>query len=271
MGDNVEGPAKKDLDKLLARRSSTLPAFRSRLSYFLALQYIRGAATREARVDYFKSLFKMVALFATPEIIQAELLRQGEEVSLDDAEEILAVGQAPTTTVGLQPIGPQQLPADSLLHAPNLFKEAEQLKLYFYRRGWIVMQFANPCLLTSDEPVAIASADAPGQADGVGTAQTLVFPLDPRHALVMVHPEQQAEIHAWQLGTPEQARIINLHVAFKAHRHIIFHPDTDPLDGLVIPKKAPPTYRVGNYLMTSPHQSIETRRRMLEQIERSAR
>ncbi len=51
-----------------------------------------------------------------------------------------------------------------------------------------IMEFDGPLLLTSDEPVA-AGVDSqnPHRPAGVGNADSIFFPLDPSHALVMMH------------------------------------------------------------------------------------
>lgn len=268
MGNDVEGQAKIDIGKLLERRPSTLPAFRRRLARFLALQYIRGRSEREARVAFVKACYRKTAELATPEMVKAELERLGEECSIEEARSIAAIGKLPNLKVGFQPVGDRSLPADSLTHVQDIFPEAERLIPCFSERGWVVMHFEEPCLLTSDEPVAIASDDAPGQLMGLSQASTVVFPLDPRHGLVMVHRDSKGADHAWQAGTPAQAKVINEHVAYKAHLQIIFHPDTDPLAGMVLPEKAPPTYVVGDQVMMGHHQSVESRKEIIRRLTR---
>jgi hypothetical protein len=187
-------------------------------------------------VGLYKELFKKVAQFSTPEIIQAELRRQGEDITIEDATKIAAVGQDPTLSVAFAKIGPKQLPADSLVNAADVFEQAEKLIPALYPRGWLIMEFDGPLLLTSDEPVA-AGVDSqnPHRPAGVGNADSIFFPLDPSHALVMMHQHLRSKPHAWVKASPTEAKANNQFVAFRGNRQIFYHPDSDPLSDLEIP------------------------------------
>jgi hypothetical protein len=234
----LEAIAANDLAKLISGRSSTLEAFRARLSFFMAVQFVRGRSPRRATVDFYKDLFMKTAQFATPEIIQAELKRQGQAVTLEEAIGIAAVGKDPTLTVEFQKIGPRQLPAESLVNAAEVFQQGEQLIPFFYERKWIISEFDAPLLLTSDEPVAIGvDTKDPHRPAGLANADSVVFPLDPRHALVMMRPDFDVPSDARCRGTPARARAINQLVVYRGNKQIFFHPETDPLVGLEIPSK----------------------------------
>lgn len=100
----------------------------------------------------------------------------------------------------------------------------------------MIIEFDAPMLLTSDEPVATGvDTQTPHRPAGVLNADSLFFPLDPRHALVMMRPDLQDRPHAWGKGELAQARAINQFVAFRGNRQIFFHPDSDPLSDLEIP------------------------------------
>lgn len=232
----LETIAAVDITKLLARRSTTLAAFRTRLSFFMAVQFVRGRGPREAMVSFNKELIKKVAQVSTPEIIQAEMARQGKSITIEEATEIAAVAHDPTLTVEFQKVGPKQLPADSLVNAADVFKQAEQLIKFFYMRGWIIVEYDGLQLLTSDEPVATGvDTRDPHRPAGLVNAESIVFPLDPSHALVMMRPDLLSTPHQWAKGTAQDARAINQLVAFRGNRQIFFHPDSDPLSRLEIP------------------------------------
>jgi hypothetical protein len=228
----LESIAAIDLAKLADGRSSTMQAFRTKLSFFMAVQFVRGRRPRYAMTDLYKQLFKKVAQFSTPQMIQAELKRQGEQITLEEATKIAAVGQDPSLQV--------ELPADALINAAEIFRHGEQLIPYFYQRGWTVLEFDDPVLLTSDEPVAAGVVEeAPQMPTGVGNADSIVFPLDPNRALLMMRPDIDNVPHKRAKGTPELATLINQMVALRAAKQVFFHPDTDPLTP-IIPKDLKP-------------------------------
>lgn len=224
----LESIAAIDLAKLADGRSSTMPAFRRKLSFFMAVQFVRGRRPRYAMTDLYKQLFKKIAQFSTPQMIQAELKRQGEEITIEEASKIAAVGQDPTLQV--------ELPADALINAAEIFKQGEQLIPAFYRRGWTILEFDDPVLLTSDEPVAQGVvAEAPHMPAGVGNADSIAFPLDPHRALLMMREDIDNIPHKRAKGTADLATSINQIVALRAAKQVFFHPDTDPLTP-IIPK-----------------------------------
>ena len=152
------------------------------------------------------------------------------------AREVWAYAQNPSLKVEFQKIGPKSLPADSLVNAADVFKQAEQLIKFFYMRKWIVADFGAPILLTGDEPVAVGvdTRDRHHPA-GLANADSVMFPLDPQRALVMMRPDFDPPPHSWIKGTAVEAKALNQMIAFRAMRQIFYHPDTTPMDGLEIP------------------------------------
>jgi|GEM_PF-3363835 len=232
----LESIASVDIGKVLKGRSTTLPAFRTRLSFFMAVQLVRGRASRRAMIDFYKDIFLKTAQLSTPEIIQAQAERRGEPMTIEAAREVWAYAQNPLLKVEFHKIGPKKLPADSLVNAADVFKQAEQLIRFFYMRKWVITDFRAPMLLTSDEPVAIGvDTRDPNHPAGLVNADSVMFPLDPQRALVMMRPDFGPPLHSWTKGTVAEARALNQMVAFRAMRQIFYHPETSPMDGLEIP------------------------------------
>jgi hypothetical protein len=230
----LEGIAAHELAKLVAGRSSTLPSFRAKLSFFMAVQFVRGRSPREAITDFYKDIFLKTAQLSTPEIIQAEAERRGEQMSIEEARKVWEFAQCGEYTVGFQKVGPQQLPADSLVNAAEVFEQGEKLIPFFSKRGWILIDFDEPLLLTSDEPVAQGIDSAfPDRPSGLVNADTIVFPLDPCRALMMTHPRGNPPPHHRAKGTRELATAINKLVVARASKQIFFHPNSDPLTELL--------------------------------------
>lgn len=235
----LESIAGHDLPRLAAGRSIQLAAFRRRLSFFMAVQFVRGRSSHEAMVSFTKDLFLKVAQISTPEIIQAEAERQGRAMTIEEAREVWRVGQDPTLKVEFQKIGPKQLPADSLVSAPHVFELGRKLIPFFYERVWTLFEFDDPVLMTSDEPVAQGvDTRVPDRPAGLAQAETVVFPLDPHRALMMERPDRTG-LPSRAKGTPELARTFNLLVAMRSTKQLFFHPDTDPLSTLNIPGYPP--------------------------------
>jgi hypothetical protein len=232
----LESIAAVDIGKVLEGRSTTLPAFRTRLSFFMAVQLVRGRAPRQAMIDFYKDIFLKTAQLSTPEIIQAQAERRGEPMTIEAAREVWAYAQNPSLKVEFQKIGPKSLPADSLVNAVDVFKQAEQLIKFFYTRKWVVADFGAPILLTGDEPVAVGvDTRDPHHPAGLANADSVMFPLDPQRALVMMRPDFDPPLHSWIKGTAVEAKALNQMIAFRAMRQIFYHPDTSPMDGLEIP------------------------------------
>jgi len=94
-----------------------------------------------------------------------------------------------------------------------------------------------------------------------------VFPVDKTHALVMVHPSFGAE-DVRRRGRPEEAKMINEHVAFCADSYIVRTPGTDPLAGMKLPEKAPVVVVVGDYVGMTPNHSIAAQSRKVQRLPR---
>jgi hypothetical protein len=137
-------------------------------------------------------------------------------------------------------------------------------------RTWQLLEFPEPVLATCDEPVLRIGFNvyAPGDLVGLANAPAVAFTFDPRHALMMVRPDLDGG-HGRIDGSLEEAKVINTHVAFNAHRFIVRRPGTDPLAGLVVPRKAPLTSTVGNLVATFPGGISEaTHARVMAQLKR---
>lgn len=248
LANDIEGPAKRAIERLVEGRVAlTLPGIRRRLSVFLAVQYVRGRASRKANIDFFLALTQKIARTMTAPMVQKYFNEQGEVCSLDEAQGIVEFARNTANySVGLQPVGDRALPPDSLLHLQNALPNADRLVPYFEQRSWRILEFDEPCLVTGDEPVTpIGSFSGPGEPTGLAVAEDVIFPLDPRHLLVMVRPDKRTA-QRWRKCGVDQARDINQHIAFRAERHIIYQPGTDPLNGMVLPEKAPMVRTVGD-------------------------
>jgi hypothetical protein len=251
-GTHIEGPAARAITRVVdAKRPMSFPGLRGAISTFLAFQFVRGPVTRHAHVEFFKAQARAIALRATPEMVQKELVRQGDPISYEEAEGIVSFAQTGKYEI--------EVSNHANLHLGAALKAALDLIPLFATRKWVLLEFETPALVTGDEPIAlVGSSLSPGEPLGVYNAPEIVFPTDPRHALVKVRPDRISEDKV-SAGNQRMADVINRHVAFSSHRFIVRLPGTDPLRGLAIPDKAAPIAVVGDYLIVQPRVSASAR------------
>jgi hypothetical protein len=107
---------------------------------------------------------------------------------------------------------------------------------WFLRRQWILLRAGNAAFLSSDAPIALWSRP-PFRPYGVGlaTAEEIIFPVDRKHALVMVHESKHGQL---AIDAPlKMVRKVNGCVAVNARRSIIHHPSDEPLEGIRLPPR----------------------------------
>jgi hypothetical protein len=266
LAKHIDGPASSAIRRMFDEgRSLNAAGPRATISAFLAFQSVRGARERHALVEHAKAVHRKMASMATPEMVLRYARAGGaegmtEEDSVDTAE-FLRGGEYKI-----------EIHREASLHLGTALPIVEDLARMFYARSWCVFEFAEPWLVTSDEPVALVGADfhAPGSAGGFPHAREIVFPLDPQHALVMVRPDRDVGQLRITLG-PRDAQVINRHVAFNAHRFIVRKPGTNPLAGLTVPERAPAVFEVGNMIGLSTNQSVEARAKVVARMKAKQR
>jgi hypothetical protein len=261
LAEHVEGPAAEAVRRLVeGGRSINAPGIRNPISLLIGFQKVRGHAERLAIVEHYKATAKATMGLMTPEMVREVARQEGEEVSDEDIAELVEFAKSGKYEIGIERAGNLHL---------KMFGGALQLARIIEARSWQLLEFNDPVLITSDEPVALMGRNVhtPGENIGVANADAIAFPLDPRHALVMVRPDLVAD-HVRFKGTPDEARIINLHVAFGAHRFIVRHPGTDPLSGIEVPKKAPPVWQYKDMIGVQPNASEAARARLMERLKR---
>ena len=108
--------------------------------------------------------------------------------------------------------------------------------LLFTTRRIRVLRFAQPVLLTSDQPAVLwarPGRDLYAEPLGVATADAIWMPLDRRHALALVASGREGIIDTGFL----RAKQINTAVAAAAHDWIFQHPNEEPLDVSRLPRR----------------------------------
>ncbi|ACY13697.1 DUF4238 domain-containing protein [Haliangium ochraceum] len=254
---HIEGPAKRAISRIVdEKRSCSLPGLRRPLATFLAFQYVRGPGVRFATVEFFKAIGQKTALMMTPDLARRGLRQvKGIEPTDDEVDELLAFAHDPTQYS-------LSVTSEESLHLGWALQAALEVIPYFEQRCWQLLTFDQPILSTGDEPISlIGTSLEPGEPLGLATAPAVVFPTDPRHALVMVRPDK-TRVERRDKGTPEMAQMINRHIAFCSHRFIVQHPGTDPLKGISLPGKVEPTRIQGDYVILQPKLSRKGERQI---------
>jgi hypothetical protein len=256
LASHIEGPAARAVARVVDEgRSVSLPGLRGAISSYLAFQFVRGRAMRHAHVEFFKAQTRKISSLATPEMVKAELERQGEVITEQEAEDIVEFAQRGEYEI--------RVSSEANLHLGAALSTALDLIPFFARRKWILLEFESPVLITGDEPIAlVGSSLSPGEPLGLYDAPEIVFPTDPRHALVMVRPDRSEHEGRFN-GSPSMATIINRHIAFSCHHFVVRYPGTDPLKGLDVPDKATPVVTLGDHLILQPRTSVQGRSRWL--------
>jgi hypothetical protein len=263
----VDAPASSAIRRMFDEgRPLNAPGPREIISMFLAFQSVRGARERHALVEHAKAVQRKMASMATPELVLRYARERGdEEMTEEEAADTAEFARAGEYTIKIN--------REASLHLGAALPIIQHLAPMFFARSWQVLEFPEPWLVTSDEPVALVGADpdAPGSAGGFPLAREIVFPIDPQRALIMVRPDlADQQTRAINMGA-RQAQVINQHVAFNAHRFIVRKPGTNPLAGLTIPERAPAVFEVGDMIGMSTNQSVETRAKVVARMKAKQR
>jgi Protein of unknown function (DUF4238) len=105
-----------------------------------------------------------------------------------------------------------------------MFQSVDQLVPVLLDRWWTLEIARKPRLITSDCPLVIWRKPSPRDAYegvGVGNAQEVRFPLDPRKQLVLT-PTGSSLVRVIE---PKRVRACNVDIAGGCHRFIVGHPD----------------------------------------------
>ncbi len=214
----IEGACATHIDRLL--RGEFPPPDepeRLHLSIFIALQYTRGWRFRRDLADLARLMAPaFIRQNVTAERIREALVATGRSAGPQDVEDMLA---RLTSEHGPKPVLRQAM---FVQHA--IQNAIEVIAPTLFGRRWRLLEFAKPCLLVSDEPVAV-----PVIADkGAANVPQLWLPLDRRRALELALRGSERRVDA----PISKARKINSLVATQAERWIFHHPDDNPLADL---------------------------------------
>lgn len=213
----LEGSAAGAIDRILAGDFPPCDlTHRMYLSSFIALQQTRGWR--------FRRDFAEMARLTAPAFIRAN-------ISAERVREVLIAQGQPAEPVDVKamferltgPDGPKPVVRQGIYVQHAIRHALEDIAPTIFLRSWRLLTFPRPCLLTSDEPVALPSIEARGPAN----VPQLWLPLDRTHALELNLNGSEQVV----MAPLSKAAKINRLVASQAERWIFHHPDDAPLQG----------------------------------------
>lgn len=218
---DIEGAANTATAEILNGTFPPSDTSRMHLSLFMAVQFTRGWTFRKdlsAMVDLSWPLW--LQSVTTPERVKAFLDKTGQRSRPQDVEAFVA------KTTG--PDGPRVVPRQGNYVSQMFQQSIETLLPSIFRRCWRLLDFGEPMLLTSDEPIAVLQPT--GTPVGPVLAPALWFPLDRSRALAMTPDGTEGVVPSGRV----RAATINQIIATQAHRWILQNPDDHLLDALAL-------------------------------------
>jgi hypothetical protein len=228
----AEGQAAEGLSRITAGAFPPRGVDRSSLALVLAVQLLLGRYHR-AEAGRAAALVGQLIVSTIEEAEAAAASEEAEEPEAPEHESALEAAPEPSPASAARTpdvMLPGQPPVGrSLAAVPAL---ARQLTA----RTWQLVRFTSPVLLTSDTPVVLwaPSATTKLYQVGLGSAHEVRIPLDARHALIVARNAPAGEI-VRDLGE-RQARALNRTVAEGAAEWMYYHPASDPLEGVELPR-----------------------------------
>jgi hypothetical protein len=215
-----EGRAEGAIGRVLASgQPPATPQDRFDLTHFVALQTTRGRRFREDLNQAGTLAMRRHLLGSlTSERVEQWLIEHDEPHAPADVQDFMdeALSERGPRLVADGTFAVQQALGFAMLNfAPSIWS-----------RHWTVIEFSEPALLTSDEPVTMWHPD--NEPVSILTAPFVWMPLDRRHALELTFT-WNSEPDSSRHGDQTQADFINTLVASQAERWVILHPSDSEL------------------------------------------
>lgn len=237
---HLEGPASRALERVVDLGKPPVRGLRERLALLIAFQFVRGQAVRRAVVEAERAIWAKAASHVALAIAR-EPDEDGRILSEDEVASFVSRASDPANWrfarhEGEEGDSPEQM---GTLHLQRVVPIARDVAMGLIDRHWRILDFGAPVLVTGDEPVGLVGRSGePGELLGIGNASKVVYPTDPKHALVLALASRGGS-GGWcrSRGTQDMADVINRHVAYGCHRFIAHRPGTAPLRSTTLPKQ----------------------------------
>lgn len=201
---------------------------RHMLSTWIALQFLRSAATRHSGEEMYRSVAKLeVGTFTTDQVRQR--LRLERDVPDEEVERLRARLLRTADVFEVDHHRHLQTIIEALQGATNLV---------FFRQPWVLTRFNLKSLGTSDTPIVLIPDPKDrviGLGTGLGNAMQLYVPLSRRVGLCMGALGDRVPDFIIP-GTASMAKQLNDYTLWNARKIVFHHPDDTPYADRTIPQ-----------------------------------
>lgn len=238
----VEGEAADIIRRVEAGEFPLPEDDRSSLSFYLALQAVRGPDTRRTMEQLQADIVRIEVGAGGRKNVKRWIKENlGFEATDEQAQRIW--------DEATQPGGPP-ITFATIEHIKHMVETAEHLAKYLFTRPWLLVRFDRRSLITCDAPVSLirnARDENHWEGVGFGTAWGIATPLTRKLGLLMSDPMVIIErlggdepmiqkvrsavvsgsADRVEVGTTAMERLFNDHTAESAREYIYCHPDDE--------------------------------------------
>jgi hypothetical protein len=230
----VDARADRAIEALLGGAFPPAPGDRAALALLLALQLLVGRGHRERAMRAAALLGQVIA----GNLPDAEDAEETEETAdeVETAEEVDEPAEEEGPEEAADPPAAEEVDAEDeeieigVADTPLDITPVPELARLLAARTWQLVRFPGPVLLTGDTPAVLWTRPGATTAHrwGLGGADEVRMPLDPRHALIVARHAPAGEV-VRDLDE-RHARALNRTVAEATHLWMYYHPGSDPLE-----------------------------------------
>lgn len=223
----IEGAAVQPIAKLIDQADEDFTTDdRASVAMFVAFQLTRGRAFRSRIQQSVSDMYRLIRRGADAAALLTERGIDATPEAVDETESFLRDLQDGSVTVEQQPAALVSM----------IGEMATALVPHIFNRRWGIWSAPNE-IITTDEPVLALGGrnTARGQVGGTESADVVLFPLAPRHLLVMFRPMFGPADPNGSLTSVETLRV-NLELLAHAERWQFSQPDR----GVWLPTIPPP-------------------------------
>lgn len=230
----VDARAGGAIEALLGGAFPPAPGDRAALALLLALQLLVGRGHRERAMRAAALLGQVIA----GNLPDAEDAEETEETAdeVETAEEVDEPAEEEGPEEAADPPAAEEVDAEDeeieigVADTPLDIAPVPELARLLAARTWQLVRFPGPVLLTGDTPAVLWTRPGATTAHrwGLGGADEVRVPLDPRHALIVARHAPAGEV-VRDLDE-RHARALNRTVAEATHLWMYYHPGSDPLE-----------------------------------------
>ena len=229
----VDARAGRAIEAVLAGAFPPSPRDRAALALLLALQLLLGRGHRERAVRAAALLGQVIAgnLPDGEDVEETEEAPgEGSADEPDESTEEEAAEESPESAEEEEEDDDDDEVEIGVADTPLDLTPVPELARLLAARTWQLVRFPGPILLTGDTPAVLwTRPGAPtAQRWGLGGADEVRVPLDPRHALIVARHAPAGEV-VRELDE-RHARALNRSVAEATHLWMYYHPGSDPLE-----------------------------------------